>query len=195
MRRSNWSQWTPRRALQYCASTSCTARTFASWLALSTTVHGLVRIVRARRRHGGNGRRALLKCGCRSLRRGLFSLLFGRRRLLPMDGFHRQRPREGDVGILHDRPDLDLFGHRKRRGWRLRDGLLALDTVGNARRYWRNSLRSGDTLSIARPRQKNHAAGKAGCQRRGSRQVAQHRDRNVHEKAIAKARAGSGERR
>ena len=112
-----------------------------------------------------------------------------------MDGFQRQRRSEGDVGILHDRPDLDLFGHRNRRGWRLRDGLPALDAVGNARRYWRDSLRSGGTLSIARPRQKNHAARKATRQRRGSRQIAQHRDRNVHEKAIAKARAGSGERR
>ena len=112
-----------------------------------------------------------------------------------MDGFHRQRWSEGDVGPLHDRPDLDLLGHRKRRGWRLRDGLLALDTVGNARRYWRDSLRRGGALSIARPRQKNHAASKASRQRRGSRQVTQHRDRNVHEEAIAKARAGSGERR
>ena len=96
---------------------------------------------------------------------------------------------------MHCRPDLDLFGHRNRRGWRLRDGLPALDTIGNARRYWRDSLRSGGTLSIAGPRQKNHAAGKATRQRRGSRQIPQHRDRNVHEKAIAKARAGSGERR
>lgn len=112
-----------------------------------------------------------------------------------MDGFHRQRRSEGDVGVLHDRPDLDLFGHRKRRGWRLRNGLPALDTVGNARRYWRGSPRRGGTLSIARPRQKNHAAGKTARERRSSRQIAQHRDRNVHEKAIAKARAGSGERR
>ena len=88
--------------------------------------HGawLVRIVRARRRHGGSGGRALLKCGRRSLRRGLFSPLLGRRRLLPMDGFHWQRWSEGDVGLLHDRPDLDLLGHRKRRGWRLRMGFL-----------------------------------------------------------------------
>ena len=104
-------------------------KAIAGRLAISTTVHGLVMIVRARRRHGGSDRRALLKCGWRSLRRGLFSPLLGRRRLLPMGGFHRQCWSEGDVGMLHDRPDLDLLGHRKRRGWRLRDGLPALDAV------------------------------------------------------------------
>ena len=49
---------------------------------------------------------------------------------------------------------------------------------------------SGGTLSIARPRQKNHAAGKASRQRCGSRQVANHRDRNVHDESNRQGSSG-----
>ena len=121
---------------------------------LAVCTERLVRIVRARRRHGGRGRYSLLRCGCRRLLcQSLFPLL-GRRQLFPMEGFHGHGPGEGDTGILHGRCNRDRSGHRGWRGWRLPDGLLALDTIRNTRRYRPSSPRRRCTLRVAGPRQK-----------------------------------------